>query len=1153
VSLETLKEGQAALGFTAVVRYVDGDGRARGARLRHAATGFLLDYLQIESAPQAFVYAVTYPTSDRGEPHTQEHLLLGRGNKGRFLGNFEHTSLVRSSAFTAVYRTAYHFNTSAGATAFWGILRTELDTLLHPDYSDEEIRREVRDFGVTETPGAGLEIDEKGTVYNEMVRTFESSNERIWYEMRRMLYGEGHPLAFSNGGTPEGIRELGPDGIRRFHAAHYRLDNMGMVAAFPAAVPLAEVLGRVGETLGSFAPARPPGAPLLEEADLPAPRGAPAGELRIVEYPYATGDHPAEQVLAWPANRKLDVDERIVLEAFLQAFAGGPGSNLYRALVDGKTRALDVGATGVWSWVSPEPGQAVCIGLENVRAPSATLESLRAVRDVVRRELSRVEALPDGSAELIDLGARVKARTIELRRALDKMLDTPPEFGVRGTGDGWIDLLTDVQRDKRRIGGFDRSLTRREALARVLELADQTANPWRERIARWGLLEEPYGLAARASPALRKRLDEERASRTSAELLRLMSVYRTTDKAEALRRRRAEIAEGDAAIARAEATVPMPPLVANPPMTDDDLLAWRREERRGVPVVASTVETMKSATVGLALRLDTVPEELLPYLAILPPLVREVGVVRDGAPIPYDQVDDRLRREVLGLQVYTSTSFAHDRVELVFEASGNDVDETRRALAWMKDMLVSPDWRTANLPRIRDVVTQRATRLDDVMAQPEEVWVDGMQEAYWRQGRPLLMHAGSVLTRAYDAHRLGWMLAGGDHAFASLLDGLSHGARSRTPTDGAGGGRRAELVKLARTLDGRGELAGKASHDLVQLLADVPDGSLAADWAGLCREIARDASRDPAATLAELGRTLAAARHVGNARAWVVGSSRHQQAIAGELDQLLAVLDPTPVAKVVHPSGRHVLERARARSGARSPAEEGTFVALVNPSTGNAALSSTAPLHPYDDSTEAALVDYLAANVFNGTGAHSFYKRVWGAGLAYSGYAWASPRYGRYGVYTDRCADLPQLVRFLGGAVREAPADPRFVDYAIARGFSARVADTYESRARGIAQDLADGFPPERVRAFRQRLLTIRARAGLADAIHARLVPMFGAVLPSLPAPSPAPADAVHFVVGPEAQLAAYERELSRGRGAAAQLTRLYPRDFWYVGDPVAK
>jgi hypothetical protein len=53
--------------------------------------------------------------SDQGEPHTQEHLLLHKGTRGRAYSNQLTMSLAGMSAFTQQWRTAYHFNTTAGA------------------------------------------------------------------------------------------------------------------------------------------------------------------------------------------------------------------------------------------------------------------------------------------------------------------------------------------------------------------------------------------------------------------------------------------------------------------------------------------------------------------------------------------------------------------------------------------------------------------------------------------------------------------------------------------------------------------------------------------------------------------------------------------------------------------------------------------------------------------------------------------------------------------------------------------------------------------------------------------------------------------------------------------------------------------------------
>src|ERR1700722_18338785 len=56
-ALTTLTEAQPTAGFVAKALYVDDDGRPRGARFVHERTRFVFDYLAIESAPQAYVYA----------------------------------------------------------------------------------------------------------------------------------------------------------------------------------------------------------------------------------------------------------------------------------------------------------------------------------------------------------------------------------------------------------------------------------------------------------------------------------------------------------------------------------------------------------------------------------------------------------------------------------------------------------------------------------------------------------------------------------------------------------------------------------------------------------------------------------------------------------------------------------------------------------------------------------------------------------------------------------------------------------------------------------------------------------------------------------------------------------------------------------------
>src|SRR5262245_40067872 len=72
VSLDALTPDTKVLGFAARTVYLDASGKPLGARFVHEATGFTFDYLRIESAPQGYVWVNSYPSSDMGEPHTQE-------------------------------------------------------------------------------------------------------------------------------------------------------------------------------------------------------------------------------------------------------------------------------------------------------------------------------------------------------------------------------------------------------------------------------------------------------------------------------------------------------------------------------------------------------------------------------------------------------------------------------------------------------------------------------------------------------------------------------------------------------------------------------------------------------------------------------------------------------------------------------------------------------------------------------------------------------------------------------------------------------------------------------------------------------------------------------------------------------------------------
>jgi Zn-dependent M16 (insulinase) family peptidase len=1148
VSLDTLEQGKAVAGFTPISIYLDGQDRALGARFAHVNTGFVFDYLRIESAPQGFLYVTSFPTSDKGEPHTQEHLLLGKGDRGRKLGSAQAMALVESSAFTAQWRTVYHFHTVAGNDVYWQAFENQLHALLEPDYTDEEIRREVRNFGVDKADDGKLRLEEKGTVYNEMVRSFENPANELWRKAGHLIYGTSHPLSYDSGGYPDAIREMTPADIRGFHAATHHLANMGMIGAFPSAMKLEVVLERTGGLLDKLSGRK---GRVTSEADLPRPAAAASGKIEIVEYPHSDPANPGSLMLAWPATRDLPLGERLLANLFLDAFAGDETTPLYKQLVDGKTRKIDLGATGVSASLNSEQGQPMFFSLGGVRADKIDPKTISDVRTLVLGELARIAKLPDGDPELAALAQRVQSRIVQQRRSLVKFLDSPPGFGIRGNYDAWIVHLHALAR----LPSFKKSLTMKSEIAEIEKLMAAGGNPWRERLERWGVLEVPYGIGSRPSPARRKQLDAERDQRIATELARLQKHYGTKDAAATLARYQLDYDAETAKLEAAAKAVALPPLVDAPPMTFDEL-PHDTKAVDGVTAFRARIESMSSSRVEIAFRLDAVPEADLMYLALLPSLMSDVGVIEDGKPIPSDEMKERLRKEILRLSVYFSEGVRSGRNELVIAGAGNDVAETRIALAWMMRVMSAPDWRLDNLPRIRDVVDQSLTGWRQAMLGAEESWVDDPHDAWLLQDRPLHARTNAFLTQTHDLQRLRWM----------LLDPRNEKVTAEvsaflTSLAGAGKLPRKDLAALAATLAGSAKpaasarqyltaasrmspaariLVKEAGKDLTAAITDLPDGSLAADWKYLCNQMRVDLASGAAGALAKLTSVRQAIVAHGNARIVQLGSTPSLDAIAGDLAAMVGKLErKTPMRQKYQPR-RYIAERLRERE---PKATAPVFVALVNPATSSGVFLNSAPLAGYSAKTDDEVRDFLAGHLYTGHGSHSMFLKTWAAGLAYSNGVRPQPTLDRLRYYAERCPLLPQTIKFVIEQLHQAKPDPNHARYAIAESFTSRIAQSYESRAREMAANLVDGLTPDVVRAFREKILALSKRpdfsAALAarkDEIHARVLPGYG---------KPLGQNGVYMVIGPAKQLDAYQDYLRAAVGKDATLHRLYPRDFW--------
>ncbi len=1163
--LERLAEGDRLKGFRAAALYLDPADRPAGARLIHGSTRMTVDLLRIQTVPQAFFWVRTPPPSDMGEPHTCEHLLLGKGARGRAVAAMEGMLLSGSSAFTDQLETCYHFYTAAGSETFFRLFEAKLRALLQPDFSDEEIRREVCHYGYKAGPaGEAQELEEKGTVYNEMLSAYESPGSRVYRRRTLMLYGPGHPLSNEAGGLPHEIRRMQPEDLRRFHRRTHHLENMGVILVLPEELDAEECLGRLdGILLGMGDAPRGARKPVVSRDELPAPRPAPIGELRLVPFPHWDPDEPAALYLSWPPISGLDAREELLLDLFLALLADGDESELYGVLVDSSTRELDTGASGVWAWTSDDQGHAVDLMISDLDRSWRSEEGLRRIRARVLQEIERIESFPEGSPELERFNGRARNRLVSMRRQMRRLLDHPPRFGFRGTGPTWLKRL----RRQNRQPGFHKHLDDSELYDTVDSLLSLPRNLWKKALGRWALLERPpYAVSGMADPSLLSREAEERRKRLDSKLGELQREFGCDTPEDALERFRRDYDRRSLAIDSVMAAVPLPPFAEDPPMGYDERLPFGLEELPcGVPLASAGFEHLAGADMALYHDLRVVPDSLLHLVPALAVLFREAGLYGEGLDLDHRETEEALRREILGLGVHIDSSWPGGRAELVFSAAGSDRDESLAALRWLLRFLRFPDWRVVNLPRLRDLADRRFSRARTVMQRSEESWVKGIERSWRHQRDPLLLRTGSVLSQIHDLRRLRWLLREVEDersgpVVATALDWLAGRAAGR-PADSL----RVLLHRLEAALSGREgpavprawldysgqlgphdrKLLEDALRDLGLCLGDTPPECLEQDWSALCGGISRDLLRDPRRTLEDLAALRGLLLHRDAARACLTAGGGLLGECRDSLSAALFLLDPSPVSRAIPGDTEPILERLRDR---RPEAGNVVHLGLVNPNKSTGVIISSAPVIDLGRNDPAELLDFVSARTFGGGAGHSLFMKTWAAGLAYSNGIGGRERSGRVMYYAERCPDLAQTVRFVVRELRNTPVAEEFGEYALAQVFSvSRAAMSFSERCGAMAADHVEGLDPELVRRFRGSVIALREDPRLVERLAERVEEVYGRVLPGLGAPMQSAKGAVCFIIGPERQFELWEDYLAQTE-REARLYRLYPRDFWILG-----
>ena len=1119
--LASLQKDQTVAGHFRVEQlYLDPAGSPKGARFVHER-GAVVDVLFFDSVPQLSIAVRTPPDDERGAPHALEHLLMGKGATGRRLNTMMPMRMGQSTASTSQEMTLFQFSSAAGPAEFYELQGVFLDALIRPEFTDEEIRREVAHTMVLDEDGK-LALQEGGSVYNEMLSRMEQPASVMWDEMNRMLFGPSHPYARNSGGDPQEMWTLSPADIRAFHAAHYHLDgNVEIIAALPLDWSAADFLSRLDADMRRLEPqastraypALPAFAPLAERA------------VRIGRFPSQDLAAPEDILMSWPPVPAFSAEDQVRVDLAVDLL-GGEQSYLFRDLVDEGTRKFDTGASNLSIGAQNLPASYTTLQVYGLPKASLAPRVLERMRGVVMDRIRWMHDLTEGSAGLSELAEKARARIRSRRRSTLKTMDGPPRFGEGGGDPSWHRFMDQLAAGP----GFVKSFGAEAELDRLLKELDAGGNPWSAALERAGMMQPPYVAAVVPDADLLEHQKRLKEARLQAKTLELEKAY-GLDEPRALERYRVETESATAALELLSKAAAKPSFLREPPLALDRIDWSERRLPSGPKLVATRFQTAFT-DISIAFDLGGVSaadRELLPLLAVA---INGVGIVtRDGARVDAAKAKDLQLADIQAADVQLRAVKRGDRAELVFTGEASSPAEIAGAVEWIENYMLRPDLSVQSREGLAGWIASSIQTQRAVFQQDEASWVTNAAAAYRYQDQPLYMHTTSPFTVLRDLNRLRWRLEEPSPAQFAVL--------RATATAALGAAAAADRTAAAKQLEA---LNGEFGDYLRWELSHLPDDSWRLDLRELVTDYLGDLGRSQE-TIRRLQALTARVLVRAGARVHVNGTAENIELAARLIDPLLARL---PVGKLSAPPKRRSLVQERLRQRFPGLARP-TFVALVNDSGKTGTVSVSAPAANYRAVRREDFLDTLALGVLAGGGAHSLYMRTWNVGLAYGNGIAQGNGVGEVSYYADKCPDPTQTLRFVDGVASSFEMnDPFLLEYSLADAFGDyRAAQDFSARGSSFADDLEYGDRPETVLAFKTELLRLARAPGTLAATRARLQPALGRVLVGLPggkiAASP---ESAAFFVGPENLILRYETFV-RERGEAERVIRLYPRDFW--------
>jgi len=729
-------------------------------------------------------------------------------------------------------------------------------------------------------------------------------------------------------------------------------------------------------------------------------------------------------------------------------------------------------------------------------------------------------------------------------------------FGFRsGAGSGWMMLLGELEKEP----GFRKSLLLKNRYANIEEMINSGKNIWAPIIDKLNLLGfKPFAIGSKPDKEMIAKSVAEKEARIAQHIADYKKKYGVDTDQEAISAYKADFDNKTAELDAIAANQTLPGFVENPPFTLDGQLQYDNIELdNGVPMFAATFNNMTSSTLYLYLKMNVVPKNQLVYLPFLPTLLTGSGVIEEGVPVKYDEMTDRLRKELLNLNMHYDAGNETKRIELVLSGQAGNYDELQNVLHWFDLVLYSPYLSSDNLPRINDLIDQMLSGFRNRTKSPEEYWVNDPATAYRYQDNPLFLATSSFMTEQHFMQRLKWQFVSIDND--DIRKDLNRILDSLQAIDNPN---RDELNTILTNIASEGEaeidqdehvfsfvsfgnqcrsLACELANELKQTLSDIPDANLSSDWKYLCGQFKKDLNTTPDQAIGNINSILDNIRKSELARMVMISNGDDRSNSLPMINNFVSKLSDEKPTFVDYGTDDVIIDNLKSRASVDSP----VYVGLKHDGTRNGVMIFNARVADKYDTTEESVLDCLAGKLYSGGGPHGFFMNTWAAGLAYSnGYGYGQSS-GRCSYYAERCPDVAETMRFVVNLIKDAEDKPELVDYAIAQVFaSSRAQSRYEARGVQMATDFVDGNSPDKVKAFRQKVFELKDDPNLYDKLQARMEAAYGPVLIGYGEPLANSDDGVFFLIGPDSQFESLEKYIESTEGNQT-IFKLYPRYYW--------